>query len=591
MNGIRDRYAISLKLSKLPLFRRLRWIIYSGLVLICGALFFLQHIVQQLWLKAFLCYVSSFLVLVPLLEMVKRSVPIQTQRGSPKSSAAIAALWITIFTYLFPNRLLLWVLVILIISLVTLPVILRVVISRVFPALMYRQCVSGVPGAWGKVGLVFGEPGLASHFAYRLVQEFSVPFPGKRAFFLLMESSFRRFPRDFLAIAMRRIPCLLFLTEIDTQQDAMNFKSVVGKYDVCPGLIFEVLLLRDLYELPPHMERKGVELFPLVFSSEEHEREQMREFISSLRDRLEATVIPIGESDEQLPHKLHELVHIVATRTLPPLANCYLRVRLAKSNLERFLCLLDCIEVVIKMSAIYLLVAQWRCGGNPALVQLHTQLHRPALGHWIRVLRTLISSAPCEDILSQNVTAFWEQPLGMTPQQLISDANDLGLAYLGKLPRINLEWLEWFSWLRNVTRAHGVINENIASTLWHSFHETFLQMVAGLSLLVSDSQLVAATTGQEPLVLSGWTKSMGDADEGGIIQPLTKSLVSLRTPAPKNAIVSLYPFLLQQGPSVLLWNAVHNNSVEFIDYHLGKNPRLVLSGTNPYDLWREGANL
>ena len=236
---------------------------------------------------------------------------------------------------------------------------------------------------------------------------------------------------------------------------------------------------------------------------------------------------------------------------------------------------------------ICLLVNQWKQNVNPDIVRLYKQLERPSLGHWVDTLRKLIA-IPSVDDLPESICRFWEQPLAHAPTQLISDANGSGLAWQGRLPRSHLGWLDWFVWLRNVTRGHGAVEEKQVAPLWHGLHETFLQMVWDLRSLVIDSTITTSKGVGEPIALRGWNRTVRGISRGVGQGTQEHDLVFLlRKDSKTSPFLLVYPFMVKQANSVLLWNSVRGNAIEFIDYGSGKLQRIAFQEINPFNLWNK----
>src|SRR5262249_53545517 len=162
---------------------------------------------------------------------------------------------------------------------------------------------------------------------------------------------------------------------------------------------------------------------------------------------------------------------LIAQQGLPPIANTYLRARLSQSDVERFLSILDCIEATIKCSVIALLTTQWQAGTVNNSAAIASQLNVPSLGHWIDILCTVITHQP-QTSFQKQIADFWYAPLVQTAREVIEDANQSGFSWRGDIPQNHLQWLRWFSWLRNVTRGHGVVKEESIGNLWRSLQKT-----------------------------------------------------------------------------------------------------------------------
>jgi hypothetical protein len=77
--------------------------------------------------------------------------------------------------------------------------------------------------------------------------------------------------------------------------------------------------------------------------------------IAPLVQRLSSSIIPMHWADSRLPVSLRRMAEGWSKNALSPVADLYLRLRLAQSDVERFLISLEGIELLIKISAIGLL--------------------------------------------------------------------------------------------------------------------------------------------------------------------------------------------------------------------------------------------
>jgi hypothetical protein len=435
---------------------------------------------------------------------------------------------------------------------------------------------------------ILAEPGFGAHYAHRIATKVVwsiLKHRGQRLIHFLVSDSVRRYSADFQNWLVSQAAAFVVVRFPHGLADENFEKMVVENCQHCLGKVF-LVYLRPEGERSSRVDKGGgiLEVSSSIRSLQEIVGQEG--VIATLTDELAAISYPIAESDSRLPEGLRPLIQQIAQSGLSPLATSYLRFRLSHSDVERLLCLLDCIEVLIKCSAIVLLVTRWNRGIDSTTIDVSAQLTRPSLGHWTYILREL-SKETAEDELEKTVSTFWHRPLlHEAPKKLISDVNGSGLAWQGELPRSHLAWLDWFVWLRNATRGHGVVEEKLASPLWHGFHETFLEMTRGLKPLVFSSAIAVLKDGREPSILQGWDrwkyllpKPSDETEQLAVPYLLRKD----SEPAPP---LLLYPFMISHSDSVLLWNSMRGDAIEYIDYGSGKLQRFKFPDTDPYNLWK-----
>jgi hypothetical protein len=440
---------------------------------------------------------------------------------------------------------------------------------------------------------VFTEPGFGVVYGNRLSAKimFSlVKHRRQRAVYFLVSESLRRYPEDFCRWVAAQAAALLVVRLPQGFADESFEKKLRNYCRHALGKIF-VITLNPRGETPSaHAgEFDEVALSASLLSITPGSITQ-QEVIAAIADEMAMSTFPVADADARLSAELYALIPAIAQKGLPPFADCYLRYRLAQSNVERFLCLLDCIEILVKCSAIVLLTSRWREGQEEGLTEIPQKLSRPSLGHWIEVLRTLLASAP-EDELQQTLQAFWRQKPSETALSMINEVNDSGLIWKGAQPRSYLAWLDWFVWLRNTTRGHGVVEEDFVTGLCHSLHETNLQMASGLDALVLSSSLIYATAGGETRYeMRGWRRAIAPAIDN-VEQSINPAVpyVYLNHNADASAPLLLYPFVTNQEGSTLLWNSVREKTVEYLNYGSGQSLKIPSLETDPYSLWKRAA--
>ena len=278
---------------------------------------------------------------------------------------------------------------------------------------------------------------------------------------------------------------------------------------------------------------------------------------------LANVALSLARSDRRLDPEARAIVRRIAADGLPPLADAYLRFRLSASAVERFLCLFDCFEVLIKYSVFTVSALSG--------VALLAALERPSLGTWTNVLRgSLTGKVPLEGDLSQSTAEFWHRSLGDKPLELIDAVNGTGLSWSGKVPRSHLGWLEWLVWLRNKTKGHGGVEESACVPIWHEFHAVLLDSARQLSPLVLESVIWSEDRQGERVALRGWLR--GPFRSSTIERdPATLSPSNRRPRLTRGAVpIDLGPFVHCEGNTCLTWNSGNSKRGEYIDYATGR---------------------
>ncbi len=581
--------------AKDPTIRRFLLRVGVGAIVLFGGLSaLLWWILPWRPLKVVFCFLSLWIFLILLLGLIFSILPTTVRPKSFRRLAAFLAVWVTVAIYFVSNLTFRWLvaggIALLFMAFAFITSLSRFLVDWYFPRRVFKEYQRGQPGKWGRIGLVVPEKGIATRYARHLAKELTraatVGRGINQGFMFVTAETFGRFSPELERSAVEKVPCLVVVRRSYGEIDR-EFDNAVEEFNgVAAGLIFRVLLIRSADDVAQIQNCRSIETLPFMVSNEQREREEFKEIIPVITGQLTTTAIPIGESDDKLPAELRATISKIVSHGLPPLANCYLRFRLSKSNVERFLCLLDCFEVLIRVSVIYSLVQQWTHNGNSLLAQLYTQLNRPGLGTWLDTLRRL-SAEPGQDDLAQAICAFWKQPLAGAPRQLISDARGSGLAYPGDLPRSHLGWLDWLVWLRNSTRGHGGVEEDQVGPIWHGLHATFLRMARGLTPLIADSSLATAQQDGSLDSCSGWNRDQ-----------LPESTQENKPPLPANPVFMvrngtsgdnkslLHPFIIKAGKDFLIWNSARENAIEYLDYGTGQIRQIKSGDVNPYNLWQ-----
>jgi aryl carrier-like protein len=310
--------------------------------------------------------------------------------------------------------------------------------------------------------------------------------------------------------------------------------------------------------------------------------------IAPLVNRLASTAFPISVSDARLTKKMRPLIQEIATYALPPIADCYLRLRLAQSDVERFLSSLDCIESLIRCSVIVLLANRWSyIGTDVSNKQLAGR--PPTLGDWINLLQKLTTIVVPNE-LDRGLCAFWKGDMFQVQAELINEVNKTGLPLADSRRSNQLDWLEWFRDLRNVTRGHGVVEEKSVAPLWHFFHQTILELISALQPLILSSILVATEPNGKQVSIQGWYKGKNrtklkfqDSQEHPVVTALK---------LPSGQLLQLYPLVIVHSNNVFVWDRLRKEerAIEFLNYVSWERKQLAFSefsDSDPYKIWEK----
>lgn len=309
--------------------------------------------------------------------------------------------------------------------------------------------------------------------------------------------------------------------------------------------------------------------------------------VAQLSERLTSTTLPIAASDSKMSTKDRITIQSICTYGIQPVANVYLRFRLAQSDVERFLSLLDCIDSLIRFSVITLIVIYWNNMDRDIDDKRSKQMlnERPlTLGSWVYLLSKLTDST-IPDELYEEISRFWKSEICPAQRQLVSKVNETELYSIRWKGTSQLDWLQWFTNLRNVTKGHGVVEETIIAPFWHPLHEIFLDMVLGLESLVLSSDIVTIKQSGEEVNLNGWLRGKRDSSiEGKYL--IQENLGFLKLPI--NRILLLYPFTFVKDNSLYVFDQVRGNEIIFLDYNSGEyiyTSSAEFSEVDLYKIW------
>jgi hypothetical protein len=258
---------------------------------------------------------------------------------------------------------------------------------------------------------VLAEPGVGVRSGYRIVIKALSSLmkhrnlhckikPGLPPMLYILSDSVRRYPVSFRKWAVSQAAAFLVIrTSMATGSLMETFDDEAKSgYQTCPGPTFMVYL-----RIPPDDSPLPMTAADQILEQTVKHRIVDSSLVTHLTDRLASTAVPIGVSDTQLTEEGRSLIKDVATGAVPPIADCYLRLRLAQSDVERFFSLLEAFECLVKCSVIVLLVNRWdQTGKDVSSIQLAGR--PPTLGDWIYFLEkltdTIVPNGLAEEICS-----------------------------------------------------------------------------------------------------------------------------------------------------------------------------------------------
>lgn len=438
-------------------------------------------------------------------------------------------------------------------------------------------------------GIAVFEPGIPTLYGKRILRELltdRLKFRGESPYIFIDILSFQKYSPEYALLAAKSSLAMMIVIRSEKKQSEKFDKLLQSYIQYSFGKIFIIQIASAPNISQSLFEGRGIETFEFVPSTRSFEEEYISTIIGHVANQLKVNIIPIGESDDKLHYSMRSMPRLIASHGLPPLANSYLRVRLSQSNAERFMALLDCIEMVIKISVMYLSISQWSKENHDD--NFSYTLNRPTLGFWTSRLHKLKPSSD-EDEITSSIIKFLELPVEGTPLQLIQIASSQGFERNEVIPSTYREWLHWFTWMRNVSRGHGTVEESQVGPLWHSLHVTFLYMVLQLRSLMIDSTLIQSRENTNSEKLEGWNRiisrqSETEPEKSNFKIPFL--VVGDNTDSKK---FSTFPFMIMKEGEVLFLNNAHKNNIEYISHSSGILTRLDVDGSDPFILWKSKA--
>jgi hypothetical protein len=312
-----------------------------------------------------------------------------------------------------------------------------------------------------------------------------------------------------------------------------------------------------------------------------------KEISARVAEQIVNNVTPLAVVDARLDEDNIFMAHELATRGLPPLADCYFRVRQCNSNVERFLACIDAIDCFVRIVSIVMLVDNWAQGN---FVEQDTLTKNSlTLGSWVALMHKLH-----ELRLQSRVSDDPLECLGRPTLPAQIDAMKAAASISLVLPKCErsptvIGWFDWFQGLRDATKGHGVVDDKLTSSLWPLLHEVFLSLCTQSWRLVIAGGLGLVSPSGRQLTLCGWRRNGGQRSSSeGYIRKLPEEPVCLTLGA--SPAVSFQPFLLARENTILVWDGFNKtlNSARYMNYADGK--RVVLPwAANMKDLpqaWR-----
>lgn len=273
----------------------------------------------------------------------------------------------------------------------------------------------------------------------------------------------------------------------------------------------------------------------------------------------------ISKIEHNLPYSIQLIPTLMNKEGLSPLADSLLRVKSSQEVVEQYLGIMDCYEVLIKISVIAMLSSL--NSNNSETLEMRNSLDRPSLGHWLSLLRDLSQKSYHEKGISL-ISQFWNSKLSQKSSHMtiIDSTAGLGLEYHGRVPRTHIQWLEWLTWLRNATKGHGVISENHADTLFCQLYEGFLTILKECPSIsfayLQDKENKARFIGGKR-----WREY---SNSMMINENSTELELVLQNTEPLN----VEPFIIYKNKNILLWNSIKGPNIEYIDYSSGETVRI-----------------
>lgn len=419
---------------------------------------------------------------------------------------------------------------------------------------------------------------------------------GRILAYFLLSDSLRRYSKDFRNWLIRHASCIITVRLSHEFKD--DLEGVSGKEDfddqVSEGLLlsagptFGLTIVASNWQNIEITERESGSI-----SADNNLQVKwglsavdMGDLISPLVQKIASTAIPMTMADSRLPPRLRSLSRSLANKGIPPISDSYLRSRLAESDVERFLNLMDSIEAIIRMSVIALLVARW--ANKDIVLKKDISQRVLTLGTWAGLLKKVTSPNYPESQPFSELIDFWNSNILYSQSKLITNVGEIDLPFNIHQSSIvtQKDWLGWLVNFRNLTKGHGIIEEKGIAVVWEDLHEIFLDILSRLKLLFFDSTLQSLVSSGEKVALRGWMRN-GRRPEGRSTMAAFSGKAGAFLKPPEGKMLSLYPFVVLKLNEVLVWDGFNSkeNRLELLNYSKGQREVFSHYATGELDLF------
>ncbi len=291
------------------------------------------------------------------------------------------------------------------------------------------------------------------------------------------------------------------------------------------------------------------------------------QLVPQIADVVASRGVALVAIDEDLGTDFRPLLGSLATASLAPLADAYLRLRNSDSFVERFLCVIDCFDILVRFS--WLVLAMESAGGGrlPEEAMFRRLSSRPTLGRWLLLLRQDLQRKPVS-ALGVCLARFWHGAASRESRRLRTRAEVVGAVGAGEVRGSNLEFLQWILDLRNATRGHGGVVEHRCRSMFGAAHGALMDSVLGLRELCIDAYLEVPVGGRQ-LSMRGWLRGGRRATREGHTEEVTDC--DFRTAVLRYGEdgYDLGPFAGFVGSRCLTWNDGTAGERRYIDHSTG----------------------
>lgn len=288
--------------------------------------------------------------------------------------------------------------------------------------------------------------------------------------------------------------------------------------------------------------------------------------VAVITERLTSCGMPCRRLDVNLQSFQRDVILELAEHGLAPLADSYLRFRLSRSNVERFYCLFDCIEVLLKYSVFILMADDAKLR---SLADLRKSNKKPPLGAWRSWLHELTGREHSTS-LGQELKASWSKGASASALQLAVTARNSGIQCGEESKKSSwLDWAEWLVEFRNVTKGHGGPDEDVSGAVLAEFHGVFLDLVAVLRRASLNGYLLRICKDGTEIKLSGWLRGMRRSSV--LLRPLHRSLTTRVDLKVDTETYELDARVKIRGNEVLTWHGENKSGEDaYVNYVTGE---------------------